>query len=331
MLTDEALSLYALGLLAGEKAASVAIGEDAAVGTPCPALTFKLLLGEDGSIRETDIFPSLIRVTRLSYAQADAAAAEPALAELFRVAERNLNRRIAAGAVVIDLPETHISVSGEKITIDMIEPYKSAGMVQECMLLAGEGAARWALAQRLPFPFVSQETGDLPESPLSGMAGSYQLRRCMRPRTLSAKPGLHWGLGLEQYTQVTSPLRRYTDLLAHQQIRAFLQGRPPLSEEEVLLALAAGEAAAAATVHAERASRAHWTAVYLADKKETPWEGIIMEKKGNRFVVMIPALGLETQVAARGSASGDLGPNDPLTLTLSSVKIPEAEAVFIIK
>jgi exoribonuclease-2 len=146
----------------------------------------------------------------------------------------------------------------------------------------------------------------------------------MRPRTLSAKPGLHWGLGLEQYTQVTSPLRRYTDLLAHQQIRAFLQGRPPLSEEEVLLALAAGEAAATATIHAERASRAHWTAVYLSSQKDSQWEGIIMERKGNRFVVMIPALALETQI----SAKGDLVPNDPLTLTLSSVKIPEAEVFF---
>jgi exoribonuclease-2 len=109
-----------------------------------------------------------------------------------------------------------------------------------------------------------------------------------------------------------------------------LQGRPPLSEEEVLVALAAGEAAAAATVLAERASRAHWTAVYLAgklDRKDTQWEGIIMERKGNRFVVMIPALALETQVTA--SAGGGLSPNDPITLTLSSVKIPEAEAVFL--
>ncbi|GHV26722.1 hypothetical protein AGMMS4952_07300 [Spirochaetia bacterium] len=45
-----------------------------------------------------------------------------------------------------------------------------------------------------------------------------------------------------------------------------------------------------------------------------------------RFIILIPALSLETQVAARG----DLAPNDPLTLTLSSVKIPEAEAVFVI-
>ncbi|MDR2738618.1 MAG: RNB domain-containing ribonuclease [Treponema sp.] len=310
MLAEEALPFFALGLSA----------------TPSPALTFKLVLAEDGSIRETDIFPSLVRVTRLSYAEADATAgAVPVLAGLFRMAERNLRCRIAAGAVMIDLPETHITVHDETITISLIEPYKSADMVRECMLLAGEGVARWALQQRLFFPFVSQETGDLPTTPLPGMAGSYQLRRCMRPRTLSAKPGPHWGLGLEQYAQVTSPLRRYTDLLAHQQIRACLRGRPPLSEEEVLVALTAGEAAAAAIVQAERTSRAHWTAVYLSDKKDSQWEGIIMEKKGSRSVVMIPSLGLETQIVTKN----DTASNDPLTLTLSSVKIPESEVVFV--
>jgi hypothetical protein len=40
---------------------------------------------------------------------------------------------------------------------------------------------------------------------------------------------------------------------------------------------------------------------------------------------MIPALGLETQVAA----GSDAAPNGALTLALSSVKIPEAEAVFV--
>jgi exoribonuclease-2 len=146
----------------------------------------------------------------------------------------------------------------------------------------------------------------------------------MRPRTLSVKPGLHWGLGLEQYTQVTSPLRRYTDLLAHQQIRAWLRGRQPLDEDGVLLALAAGEAAAAATVQAERASRAHWTAVFLSDKKDSPWEGVVMEKRGSRVAALIPSLGLETQVAA----GSDSAPNDTLSLVLSSVKIPESEAIF---
>ncbi|MDR3334347.1 MAG: RNB domain-containing ribonuclease [Treponema sp.] len=314
MLAEEALPSYALGL--SERS---------------PALSFKMVLNEDGSIADTEIVRSWVTVTRLTYAQADTAqpgnGIAAALRALFALAERNEARRRAAGAVFIELPEVHILVSGDQVAIEPINVYKSADMVRECMLLAGEGAARWALQRRLPFPYVGQEVGDRPALPLPGMAGSYQLRRCMRPRSLSAKPGLHWGLGLDQYTQVTSPLRRYTDLLAHQQIRAFLRGETPLGEDEVLLRLAAGEAAASTVVQAERASRAHWTAVYLADKKGSEWEGIVMEKRGGRAVVMIPALGLETQVGMKETHE----PNEPLILTLSSVKINEGEAIFIIR
>jgi exoribonuclease-2 len=332
MLAEEALPLYALGL------------QDIS-----PALSFRMRLREDGSIAETGIFPSLVRVTRLSYPEADAildsagidsagagGAYAPALTALFALAQRNAARRDAAGAVSIELPETHIDVRGEGITISPIDNYRSAGMIRECMLLAGEGAAQWAdnqgLEGRFPFPYISQEVGDLPNKPLSGMAGSYQLRRCMRPRTLSVKPGRHWGLGLDAYTQVTSPLRRYTDLLAHQQIRARLRAgayreRLPLEEDEVLLRLATADAAAQAAVHAERASRAHWTAVYLADKQGSPWDGVVMEKRGPRTVVMIPALGMETQAALKGEPE----PNDPVKLILASVKIPEAEAAFVVE
>jgi exoribonuclease-2 len=286
---------------------------------------------------ETEIFPSRVKVTRLTYAQADGGLPGgdgAALEALYRIAERNLNRRLAAGAVSIELPETHISVNGGAVQIEPIVPYRSAAMVRECMLLAGEGAALWAGRQmpggrRLAFPYVSQEAGDLPREVLPGMAGFYQLRRCMRPRTLSVTPGRHWGLGLEVYTQVTSPLRRYTDLLAHLQIRALLRGEEPLSEEEVLARLGAGEAAALAVVQAERAARTHWTAVYLSNKKGSAWDAVALEKKGFRgagssWTVMIPALALETQVPLMQ----DTGPNDEVKLILKSVNIPRGEAGF---
>jgi hypothetical protein len=50
----------------------------------------------------------------------------------------------------------------------------------------------------------------------------------------------------------------------------------------------------------------------------------LAEKRGARGLVLIPALGLQTQVPLRG----DLEPNDPVSLVLAAVKIPEAEAVF---
>ncbi|MDR0554086.1 MAG: RNB domain-containing ribonuclease [Treponema sp.] len=303
-----------------------------------PALTFKIRLNEDGSIGETEIIPSFVKVTRLTYADADRILSDGGetgpegadFAALDRLAARNQKRREAAGAAVIELPEVHISLREGEVSFEPDKPYRSANVIRECMLLAGEGAGRWAQERRLPFPYVCQDAGEPLEAVVPGMAGSYQLRRRMKPRELSIKPGRHWGLGMENYTQVTSPLRRYTDLLAHQQIRASLGAglyriRHPLEEDALLPAMAAGEAAAGASVHAERASRAHWTAVYLAGKKGSRWDAVVLDKKGNRATVMIPLLGLETQVFPQN----DPELNSPIALTLKSVKIPEKETLFV--
>jgi exoribonuclease-2 len=333
MLAPETLPLFALGF-----------GEFGHKADLSPALSFKILLNPDLSIEETNIVPSKIRVTRLSYENADALVnarsetteeAAGILVRLFDLAERNIERRLETGAVLIELPEArlHVHLNSDpsnpgscenQVIIEPIPPYRSAEMVRECMILAGEGVARWALRNRVPFPFISQEAGDLPHDRLSGLAGAWQLRRSMRPRSISVKPGIHWGLGLDMYTQVTSPLRRYIDLLAHQQIRAFIMGKPLLSEDDILFRLAAADSAASVVVKAERASRAHWTAVYLRDKLDSVWEALVLDCKGNRAALIIPALGLETQVSLPVKAEH----NKLVQLHCLSVKIPEGEIIF---
>ena len=88
----------------------------------------------------------------------------------------------------------------------------------------------------------------------------------------------------------------------------------------------AAEAAAAAASRTEKASRAHWLAVYLSDKKHSIWDAVVLDRKGARGTVIIPALGIETQVNLR--ANGE--PNENVRLSLSSVKIPEGELSFIL-
>jgi len=310
MISETALPLFALGL-----------------ETISPALSFRIRLNNDFSIAETEIFLSQIRVTRLTYHNADNLIEDNSseLKKLYKISRGIIERRFEGGAISIEFPEAHITVSEGKVSIEQMPSYKSMAIVREFMLLAGEGVAKWALERRLSFPFISQEAGDLPNEVSGGLAGYYQVRRCMRPRLLSTKPGIHWGLGLDVYSQVTSPLRRYIDLLAHQQIRAFLKNETPLNEEEVLLRLNAGDVGASVISQAERASRAHWTAVYLKDKIESTWMAIVLEKKGARSVVIIPDLGLETQVALKKDAE----PNETVTLMLSSVKIPTLEFIFV--
>lgn len=309
MLHEESLPHYALGL-----------------SEISPALTFKITLTEDGHPEGLEIFPSLIRVTRLTYDEADRRSDEEPLQGLFSFAAKNIRRRQEAGAVTIEFPEVHLHVQERNIEFSPVPSYRSAEMVRECMLIAGEATAQWAMRNRIPFPYVAQELGDLPTEVLPGLAGSYQLRRCMRPRRLSAQPGDHAGLGLPVYTQVTSPLRRYTDLLAHQQIRRYLRGESLLSIDEVLEAVAAGEAAALAAVLAERASKLHWTAVYLQDKIGSMWDAIVVDMRANRATTIIPGLAMETQVALQPGITY----NDPIKIELKSVKLPDLECMFIL-
>ena len=315
MLAEEVLPLYALGLC--EKS---------------PALTFMITLDKDSTIINTEIFPSIVKVKRITYEDADKeldcenTELSNTLCALYELAQRNCKRRAAMGAVNIELPETHIYIENEEVKIDKGTSYRSAFIVRECMVIACEGAAAWAAGNGLAFPYISQEVelqGKIPQ----GIAGSWTLRKCMRPRILSVKPGRHQGLGLDIYTQVTSPLRRYTDLLAHMQIRAFLRGGRLLNAGEVSARLGYSEAAASAAVHAERASNNHWTMVYLEDKKDSVWDAVALEKKGNRWAVIIPALALETQTALQN----DVTPNAIVKLTLKSVNIPKGEAVFVEK
>jgi len=317
MFAENALPLFALGL--SEKS---------------PALTFKMTIDEGGEIAETEIFPSVVKVRRITYeeadklmdspAAADAAANADALRALYDLAMRCYKRRTIMGGINIDMPEVHVIVENGNVEIKPIIRYRSAILVRECMIIAGEGAGNWAAGKGLAFPYISQEV-ELQGKVPGGLSGSWQLRRCMRPRVLSTKPGRHQGLGLDTYTQVTSPLRRYTDLLAHIQIRAFLRGGKPLHSEEVMAHLGAGEAAATAVSHAERFSKNHWKMVYLSGKKDSVWDAVALEQKGNRWAVIIPSLAIETQV----SLQRDVSPNEDVKLILKSVHIPKGEAVFV--
>ena len=105
------------------------------------------------------------------------------------------------------------------------------------MILAGEVAGRYCQEHNLPVPFRGQPQPELPpEAELlqlpPGPVRACALRRCMPRSEVGITPNRHASLGLGAYTQVTSPIRRYTDLLAHFQLKAHLRGESlPFSSE----------------------------------------------------------------------------------------------------
>ena len=290
-----------------------------------PALSFGLNLDGEGAVTDVEITPSWVRVQRLSYDQVERRLDEEPFRGLYDLAERHQARRRANGAIFIDLPEVKMWVSNGRVEIKPLPRLRSRMLVTEVMVMVGEAAARFALARGLPFPFTTQEvTVDATDRQPAGLAAMYALRRNLRPRQYSSQPGPHGSLGLEVYAQITSPLRRYLDLVAHQQLRACLRGGDPLAAQAIIERVGAAEAAAVGVRRAERLSREHWTMVYLQQHPGWRGQGVLVEKRLPRGVVLIPELALE----ARVKVAEDVTPDSVVPLRLTGVELPEREAYF---
>lgn len=309
MLCESSLEDYALGLKQDSR-----------------ALAFRLKMTEDSQIEECSIMKVKVQVKMISYEEAENKKDSPELKPLFELARKNLKRRTENNAVNINMPEVHITVEKEtkKVSITPHVQYESNGMIQEMMLLAGEGAAKFAFKNNLPFPFVSQESPEFPETVPEGWAGEFARVKCMRKRSVGITPAPHAGLGLSFYSQVTSPLRRYSDLVAHQQLRAFIDGKKVLDKDEMLERIAAGDAASLAARKASRLSDTHWKLVYLLQNPELEYEAFCIDKRGNDALMLIPSLDMQTTL----KGFGEISLNDKISLKMKSVNIPEQLVEF---
>ena len=308
MLCEDCLEDYALGLKEKSR-----------------ALSFRILLNSEGGIEECQVMKTIVNVKRLTYQEADKIKDSDELKPLFDIARKNIERRNKSGAVQITMPEIQIRLEGEekKVVITNHPHTESSEMIREMMLLAGEGAAKFAFRNNIPFPFVSQEAPTIPEDIPEGLAGQFKLRRCMRKRNVGVTPGMHSGLGLALYSQVTSPLRRYSDLIAHQQLRAFIDGKKLMDKDTMLMKISEGDAGAMAAKKAERNTNMHWTLVYLLQNPDWTGEAICVDNTQKLPQFSIPSLALETYIGITG-----ISLNEKISVKVLKIDLSELSVEF---
>ncbi len=283
-----------------------------------PALSFGIVLGEKGEPIEFTVVRSRVRATRITYAEADARICEEPFRGLWRLAQRLRERRRTGGALLLEFPEVTVRVLEGEVVIRPLPALRSRTLVCEAMLLGGLAAARFGVEHGIPLPFSTQPQPETRDDPRT-LAAMFAARRKLKRRQLKSMPEPHAGLGLEVYTQATSPLRRYLDLIVHQQIRAYLRGEPTLSQPQVLERVGAADAAMTAARRAERQSNLHWTLVHLLRNPGWRGQGILVDRHGQRGTVIIPALGLEADVQLIGDPTLD----EPISLVLGKTNLPE--------
>lgn len=166
------------------------------------------------------------------------------------------------------------------------ERSRSALLVSECMVLAGRIAARHLGERAVPAPFRAQDApagasaagvSDLLalRDPHTGEVDvSEVLRRRieLRPAYFSLTPAGHWpmGIGAEGYVRATSPLRRYTDLLAHWQIKGTLGrgARPPFSKGDIQSLIGQTERITRQRTRSENRAKTFWKIYLIRNKLE---------------------------------------------------------------
>lgn len=296
-------------------------------GEPRPALCVRVAVDHEGRAGACEVFVARARLAaNLTYKDSQAvldafAAQDPEIsggadatppdnpaaphAELLRLglelARRRQTARINDGAVIMDRPDPVIRLEGEgadlRVEVLADDPSPDAQMlVAEMMILASAAVAQWARERGLAMLHRTQDVA-LPREYAGVWTAPQDMSRIMRaltPSRLEVQARPHAALGLPRYTPVTSPLRRYPDLVNEAQVVHFLRtGQLRWDEnglEELLNSLSPVLEAAG---QVQRFRPRYWKLLFFRQKGDKVWwSGVITEENDAFVSVSLPDQGL---------------------------------------
>lgn len=288
-----------------------------------PAMSVLVTLTPEGEVLDYQVTPSIIHVAeRLTYEDADARIGrDPQLTQQFESAMRLREARFGNGAMALPIPQVELFVDRDKRltvrTIDREAP--SQVLVSELMILANSLVAQFCTQHHIPIVYRSQAAPreTLPTSLTYEPVLHYRQQRTMSPAKIGLAPMRHSSLGAEVYTTFTSPLRRYVDLLAHRQLRAYLQRGEPLYKEEQLSAiLAEVEPSLSHAGMVEQERRRYWLFKYLAQRKGEVVTGVILDRFPRNYLVLLPEVMHEVDLPVGGK---ELVPGERVQVRIDTV------------
>lgn len=243
-------------------------------GKARPTISFLVTLTEEGAIVHTAIVPSVIEVKRqLSYREADALIERDGdLAALNVVRQQLRQQRVDRGALLLSLPDVNIDIRDRGHIQVYLSPVDTPArnLVSELMILANGLAAAYLSAREAPGLFRSQPPPR--RRIISGVHNTLQdiaqQRRFLARGELTSHPKPHSGLGLNSYTTITSPIRRFLDLAMQHQLNHMIHGRGILFSSDECKTFAGIIQQKLGRANAIRQQRhRYWILRYLAPKE----------------------------------------------------------------
>lgn len=272
--------------------------------------------------------------------QAKYAEITPSLMLLNELREIRLAERKKRGAPSLETEESAFLLDENGICTGIVPRTRGCGeeLIEECMLLANEAAAKYSKVRHLPFVYrahalppeekalrlgealdrlgvahpnldapkpkdFSQILENVADDPRKGVVHNLVLRSMAKADYQTDAIG-HFGLALQDYCHFTSPIRRYPDLAIHRIMSADIEG-----EKLEFAAKFAHDAAFAGTMTEQRAVQTErdcedcYRAEYMSSHIGEVFDGIVSGVTDFGIYVML-------ENTAEGMISIDDLPND---------------------
>ncbi len=263
-------------------------------GCDRPAVSLIAVLDRDGNLLESRFVPSLVRVEKQwTYDEVNQSFdEEPLFREMGRLSQLMRQRRLDQGALVLSLPEIAVEVTPQgSIVLQKVEQdTPSRQMVAEFMIFYNWLAARFCKEHQIPAIYRRQEAPAERLSPeeISYIYYVFKQRRKLSPLSIHTEPKPHSSLGVDMYTTVTSPIRRYYDLLVQRQIRNYLcRGTPLYTREDIEKKKLVLDSLLKSMELLTRNSTRYWIQKYLAQHIGEKLPGLVLDVIRNKYRVLL--------------------------------------------
>ena len=279
----------------------------------------------NSDITDIKVCLSNIKVTKISYDNADIELNEnEVLSKLNEITISHKAFRDSKGAIKLDLPNVDIRLKDGIVSVMPQVRSKSRELVTEMMIIAGRVIAQFSIENDISMPYLSQEVGNFSDEIINNKdnlsaAEAYQASRSFNRSKISTEPSLHAGLGLSSYIRVTSPMRRYLDMVVQQQLSRFINELPTLDDSKIKARIKSVNLAMSKVNKATRQSIEHFKCLYLKQNKDWNGEGIIVEIRGDKALILIPKLAMMTQIKFKSKIELD----EEVKIKVSSINLSE--------
>ena len=279
-----------------------------------PVTSIMVQLSASGEVLDYSVRRAMVKVRRqLSYTYVDQELErDEELRDLARLAGLLRERRIAGGALLMPIPDVLIDIAeGGQVSVRLADGDSGGrALVAEFMVLANSLFAAYVADRQVLGLFRGQNEPHrrLYQGFLRDLQLNFRQRRFLQPARITTRAQPHSCVGTMQYTTMTSPIRRFFDLVMQHQVMSMLRGQGAKFESHELESFIAEIIRFQSRAGLVRRLRhRYWLLRYLEGRVGERMEALVVDRGPRRVNVVLTEILMEADLPLTSGVSAEPG------------------------